>query len=170
VERLVEVADIAFWQRPLPRPNRRLSTHAARVAACAERLIQRWGGQTYITITAEVDGPLRLGWWNSHMEPIAELNATIDDFCLPETGEGALQRAGAELLAYLVGRWPPGASPPALGILTDGVGVAFSPRYPSPRTTGWAVLHCGGGAQPLSILPFATATRGPQAGAQPTVH
>ena len=67
----------------------------------------------------------------------------------------ALQRAGAALLGYFAGRWPDGASPPCLGVVTDGIGVAFSPNYPAPCTTGWLELHGSGRAAAVTILPFA---------------
>jgi len=146
------------YARPLPRPNQRLSRYAAHVAACARPLIGLAGPDATIGVTSEMsrcgDDLLRLTWWDGAMTQIAEVVALSSAFRPEDTSIGALQRAGDALLGYLAGRWPAEASPPALGVVTDGYGVAFSPRFPSPRAPGWLAMHGGGLARPLTIVPF----------------
>lgn len=161
------------WILPLPRPNRRLSALAARVADCAHPLIVATGTSTLMGVTAEPDGALRITWWNEQMAVYAELTAKKQAWCAAASAEGALQRSGAALLDYLAGRWPPEARPPSLGIVTDGVGIAFSPCHPSPCVAGWLQRHGAGEARPLAILPFAVSGAGMLLAADPftgTVH
>lgn len=140
-------------QRPLPRPNRRLTALAVRLARCAGRVMEVGDQTALIGVTAERD-TVRLTWWNHRMEVWAEITAGAPAFSPATSVEGALQRAGNALLDYFAGRWPDGASPPALGVVTDGIGVAFSPNYPAPCTPGWLDLHGSGRAYTITLLPF----------------
>lgn len=67
----------------------------------------------------------------------------------------ALERSGRRLLAELLPRWPANTRPPAIGIVTDGHGVAFSPDHPSPKGIGWLGWHIGGASATTTLLPFA---------------
>lgn len=144
----------AEWsQRPLPRPNKRLTALALRLARCAAHAIEIGGRTALIGVTVD-RGILRLTWWNDRMLVWGDLAAPPSAFCPANSIEGALQRAGAAMLDYFAGRWPDGASPMSLGVVTDGVGVAFSPNYPAPCVPGWLELHGRGAARALTILPF----------------
>lgn len=155
------------WLMPLPRPNRRLSALAHVVAERARPLIAASGGSSLIGITAEAGEILRITWWNDRMTVYAELSSNPAAYCDAISAEGALQRSGAALLAYLAGRWPSEAVPPALGVVTDGVGVAFSPCHPSPCEAGWLQRHGSGAARPVAILPFAPGGTGALLAADP---
>ena len=66
----------------------------------------------------------------------------------------ALETAAHILLVDLIGRWPANAIPPALGILTDGGGVAFSSDHPSPLSPDWLAHHQAGLCPTTTLLPF----------------
>ncbi len=66
----------------------------------------------------------------------------------------ALETAAHLLLEDLIGRWPANAIPPALGILTDGGGVAFSSDHPSPLSPDWLAHHQAGLCPTTTLLPF----------------
>lgn len=145
---------VEWLQRPLPRPNRRLTALATRLARCAGALMQVGNQTALIGVTAE-RGILRLTCWNHRMDVWAELSAGPPAFAPASSLEGAVQRAGAALLDYFAGRWPDGARPPCLGVVTDGIGVAFSPNHPAPCVPGWLELHGSGRVAAVTILPFA---------------
>ncbi len=67
----------------------------------------------------------------------------------------ALEDAAVVLLAEIARRWPVNALPPALGIFTDGGGVAFSSDNPSPLSPGWLARHQSGLCPTTCLLPFA---------------
>jgi len=67
----------------------------------------------------------------------------------------ALEDAARVLLAELARRWPVNALPPALGIFTDGGGVAFSSDNPSPISPDWLARHQSGLCPTTTLLPFA---------------
>lgn len=64
------------------------------------------------------------------------------------------EAAGDRLVAQLVYRWPTYAVPPAIGVVTDGVGVAFSSDHPSPLRPDWLSLHQAGLCAPVNLLAF----------------
>ncbi len=66
-----------------------------------------------------------------------------------------LEDAAHVLLAELARRWPVNALPPAIGIFTDGGGVAFSSDNPSPLSPGWLARHQSGLCPTTALLPFA---------------
>lgn len=68
----------------------------------------------------------------------------------------ALEDAARVLLAELARRWPANALPPALGIFTDGGGVAFSSDNPSPLSPDWLARHQSGLCPTTTLLPFAS--------------
>jgi hypothetical protein len=67
----------------------------------------------------------------------------------------ALEDAACVLLAELARRWPVNALPPAIGIFTDGGGVAFSSDNPSPLSPDWLARHQSGLCPTTALLPFA---------------
>lgn len=79
----------------------------------------------------------------------------------PMRGDRALQRhlaaletASHMLLKDLISRWPANAIPPAVGICTDGGGVAFSSDHPSPLSPDWLAHHQAGLCPTTTLLPF----------------
>lgn len=134
----------------LPRPNRRLTALAQDVARLAQPLLPA-GNDLILGLEATSDGEIHLIWWRQRdFKRVAAISAAPDAFCPEDSDEGALQDAAAALLDYLAGRWP---SPPvALGVITDGTGVAFAPDHPSPSAEGWLLRHAIGESTLAMIL------------------
>lgn len=69
-----------------------------------------------------------------------------------------LRRSARAILDALTIRWPSDARPTRIGLITDGLGVAFAPADPWPLVPGWLDRHLGrsgGGGDGLThILPF----------------
>ena len=127
---------------PLPRPNRRLTDLAREVARLAGPLLPS-GRDLILGLEATADGQIHLLWWRARdFKRIASISATPDAFCPENSAEGAMQEAAAALLDYLAGRWP--TRPDALGVITDGTGVAFAPDHPAPSAEGWLLRHATG--------------------------
>jgi hypothetical protein len=80
----------------------------------------------------------------SHLVHNRETEATLD----------ALQSAALILLAELIRRWPTFAVPPAVGIITDGTGIAFSAKAPCSLAVGWLDQQCGEASTISTIVPF----------------
>jgi hypothetical protein len=126
----------------LPRPNRRLTALAQEAARLAGPLLPA-GGDLFLGLEATADGQIHLIWWRRQdFKRVATISAAPDAFCPEDSDEGALQDAAAALLDYLAGRWP--TPPGALGVITDGVGVAFSPDHPAPSAAGWLLRQATG--------------------------
>lgn len=136
----------------MPRPNRRLTALAQTVARLARPLLPADSG---LLMGLELDSAaeLRVIWWRGEdFSVVAQIHAGPEGFCPDDTEEGALQEAGTALLEYLGGRWP--NPPAALGVITDGTGVAFTPDHPQPSAPGWLLRHAGGAAPLLAIVPL----------------
>lgn len=137
-------------QGSLPRPNRRLTVLAQDVARLARPLLPA-GGDMFLGLEATADGQIHLVWWRrDDFKRVATISATPEAFCQVDSDEGALQEAAAALLDYLAGRWP--TPPAALGVITDGVGVAFAPDHPSPSAGSWLLRHATGESTLAMIL------------------
>jgi hypothetical protein len=138
------------WPRMLDRPNRRLTLLARETASRATALIPP-GTALHVGIACAPDGEIDIRWWTPEGTVCAELRAGPERFAPAGSSEGELQRAGLALLEYLAGRWPEGAVPGALGVITDGEGLAFSTApVASPRTIWSPDSH-----ELIAILPFA---------------
>ncbi|MEP9359754.1 hypothetical protein [Sphingomonas sp. KR3-1] len=134
----------------LPRPNRHLTALAQDVARLARPLLPA-GSNLILGLEATADGQIHLLWWRQRdFKRIAAISATPDAFCAEDSDEGALQEAAAALLDYLAGRWP--SPPEALGVVTDGTGVAFAPDHPAPSAEGWLMRHASGEGSLAMIL------------------
>lgn len=136
----------------MPRPNRHLTALAQEVARCAAALLPPQAG-LFMGLEANAEGTIRMLWWRARdFSLVAQISAAPDAFCPIDTPEGALQEAAAELLDYLAGRWP---SPPmGYGVITDGVGVAFTPDHPAPSAAGWLLRQATGDTALLAIVPL----------------
>lgn len=148
------VMDGLGW-KAMPRPNRKLTALAHTVADLARPLLPPDQG-LFLGIEINGEGVLRLLWWRcDDFRLVAEIAAAPEGFCAPDSEEGALQDAGFELLDYLAGRWP--MPPSGLGVITDGVGVAFAPDRPAPSAEGWLFRQAGNDNSLLAIVPLAPA-------------
>ncbi|MBO9713525.1 hypothetical protein [Sphingomonas sp.] len=136
---------------PAPRPNRRLTALAKAVAERSRPLLPARAG-LILGIEAGPGDQIELIWWRRDFREAARISAFPEGFCDAETDEGALQRAGSELLAYLGWRWP--APPSRLGVVTDGTGVVFAPDHPAPSAANWLLRHAGGSGRLYAILPL----------------
>lgn len=135
----------------LPHPNRHLTTLAAEAARCARPLLSESAG-LLLSLETDATGEIRLIWWRRDFERVAQICATPEGFCPPDSYEGALQDAAVELLDYLSGRWP--APPADFGVITDGIGIAFAPNHPCPSAQGWLLQQASGRSDLLAILPL----------------
>ncbi|NYT42141.1 hypothetical protein HZY97_15325 [Sphingomonas sp. R-74633] len=134
----------------LPRPNRHLTALAQDVARLAQPLLPA-GSDLILGLEATTDGQIHLLWWRQRdFKRIATISATPEAFCPADSDEGAMQEAAAALLDYLAGRWP--SPPEALGVVTDGTGVAFAPDHPAPSAAGWLLRHATGESTLAMIL------------------
>jgi hypothetical protein len=134
----------------LPRPNRRLTALAQDVARLAKPLLPE-GSDLILGLEATADGQIHLIWWRQRdFKRVAIISAAPEAFCPEGSDEGALQEAAAALLDYLAGRWP--SPPEALGVVTDGLGVAFAPDHPAPSAEGWLLRHAAGESTLAMIL------------------
>ena len=61
---------------------------------------------------------------------------------------------GGAVCAVLARRWPVNATPPVVGIVTDGFGMAISGGHPCALTPAWLVDHVAGHATVDMIVPF----------------
>lgn len=138
------------WPRMLDRPNRHLTLLARETASRAAALIPN-GMELHLGIARSPDGQLHIRWWTPDGATCAELRAGPQRFAPAGSAEGELQRAGLALLDYLAGRWPQDAVPGALGVVTDGEGLAFSATPGASSRKPWSPdSH-----ELIAILPFA---------------
>lgn len=61
---------------------------------------------------------------------------------------------GGEACGLLAQRWPVNGTPPIIGIVTDGIGVAVSGGHPSALTQDWLIDHVAGRARIDMLIPF----------------
>ncbi len=66
----------------------------------------------------------------------------------------ALQDHGRALYRELARRWPANAVPPAIGVVTDGTGMAISSSHPSALSHAWLTEHLANIAPVCVLLPF----------------
>lgn len=101
--------------------------------------------------------PVVMGWHSSAVPfalcTILDLDAA--EVCLRLT---AFEESGARLVDCLVRCWPSNALPPAVGIVTDGIGVVFSPDHPSPMSPAWLMRHQTDQCPTAVLLPFSSSS------------
>lgn len=143
---------------PIP-PNRRLTRLAEHVALAARPLLS-CDRTMFLGIVRE-GAALRLFWWRQDLTPRGQWLATPGAKDMARDGANragnpsmGIENAAHALLDWLSGRWPVGAEPAALGIITDGSGVAFSPDHPSPLEPGWLLRHACGADRLREIVPL----------------
>lgn len=150
--RFADLAGAARGRGTLPRPNRTLTALAMQLAEAARPLLPEGAG-LFMGIEQCAQRGFRLLWWRGRdLRPVAEITMPPGGSWPEDCAESALHDAGAALLDYLAGRWP--APPAALGVITDGAGVAFVPDHPAPSAPGWLDRVAAGVAVPTMIVPF----------------
>ena len=125
------------------RPNYLLTEFARAAAATAIDLCDR---MTFLSVTGAPGEDPDILVWDDRLKALS--------YDQPDGPSRRIKATGRDLIGYLAGRWPPGAAPLALGFITDGMGVAFSPGHPSPEAPGWMERHAIGAPRPVAILPF----------------
>jgi len=143
------------WQEasatPAPlQPNYRLTRLAEALAGAARPLLP---SAMFLSVT-RTPGLLHIHWWGPAFVPAMEITAAPDAFCPADSAEGRLQRTGSAFIDWLEGRWPAGAAPAELGVITDGRGVVFAPSRPAPAAPGWMQHHALNGEGLRAILPM----------------
>ena len=141
-------------RRHLPGMGLSLARFAARFARHARPLLLT-NNALLLTMTADTQdasAPLWTGFWNTRCT-LAPLPPMIDNRA-SQRHFAALEAAAAIVLADVMCRWPTNAIPPAMGIFTDGGGVAFSSDHPSPRSSDWLAHHQAGLCPTTTLLPF----------------
>lgn len=140
--------------RSLPGMDRALTRIATRLVRHARPLLRANNAflLTMTTNTQDEQAPLWTGFWDTRgaltpLPPAPRSGAAQRHFA-------ALETAGVLLLSDLICRWPANAIPPAVGIFTDGGGVAFSSDYPSPLSSNWLAHHQAGLCPTTTLLPF----------------
>jgi hypothetical protein len=135
----------------LPAPDGELIRLARAVAAASAMLISP-GMPELVGMSAKRRGSARVGTCDARFElhacrstPSHPLSATLN----------GLRRDAAALVAMLRPRWPDYARPATLGLVSDGVGVAFSPDDPDPFAPGWVARLAGLEIALVQILPLA---------------
>lgn len=138
--------------RTLPGMDLSLARIATQVARHARPLLLA-NYATLLTITIDTrdeQAPLWIGFW--------DLRGTLAPLPMrpgkAKKAFAALEAAASILLADLIQRWPANAVPPAVGIFTDGGGVAFSSDYPSPLSSNWLAHHQAGLCPTTTLVPF----------------
>lgn len=133
------------------------------MAGIAQRFVENAGPlliasrSLLITLTMKVDptrpNNVRAYYWNGK----GHLRALMPALRYMDRSLGrsltAFEGAGSMLLDDLLQRWPVNACPPAIGIVTDGSGVAFSRDHPSPMHADWLTMHLGGRRKTIDLLP-----------------
>lgn len=126
----------------LIRSARQVAHHAAALLDATHALLL-----TMTIDTRDECAPLRIGVWDRrfHLAPLrTRKNSDV----------ALLEAAARVLLTDLIQRWPSNAVPPAVGIFTDGGGVAFSSDHPSPLSSNWLAHHQAGLCPTTALLPF----------------
>ncbi|TFI57095.1 hypothetical protein E2493_16830 [Sphingomonas parva] len=99
--------------------------------------------------SADAEATVRLSSWTRFLEPGEEIGDAGG--ALAE-----LREAGAEALREVARRWPPYATPPIIGLVTDGIGLAVSGEHPSGLSRNWLLDQIERRSSASIIIPFGT--------------
>jgi hypothetical protein len=138
---------------PLPEPGKSLASLARPVAEHARPLLAASRAILLsVTMMREHRTPVSM-CWNGPAAPISLRSVLGLQERDSQKWLTAFETAGQLLLANLAQRWPSYAVPPAIGIVTDGSRVVFSPEHPSPLSHDWLALHQSGLCIVTTLLP-----------------
>jgi hypothetical protein len=142
---------------PLPRASRAVVLAARGTALLAGQLIG-WLREPMITISCKTDVdrmvPVLHLWVNGAdgRFAIVRLRAAMLASADMRVAAAKLLRAAQPLLDDLLDRWPPYAAPQTLGVVCDGMIVAFNQAEPSGLKPEWYDHHMNG-VQHATLLP-----------------
>jgi hypothetical protein len=106
----------------------------------------------FVTVAAfRGDPSIRLVPWTDRLEPGQPLDMREAAFW-PETK--ALVEAGSQALRHVARRWPDYALPDAIGLVSDGTGLAVSGENPSGLTARWLLDQIEFGSPASIVIPF----------------
>ena len=140
--------------RRMPDLERALGSIAATVAIHA-RTVLHTNDAILLGLTASTQNPaaaLSPSLWDAQCG-CREIRSPIGPGAAAPSW-AALETAARRVLVELIRRWPANALPPALGLFTDGSGVAFSSDHPSPLAPGWLARHQAGSCPTTILHPF----------------
>lgn len=119
--------------------------------APAARLLARIRAP-FVTIAALRGEPsIQIFSWTDRLEPGPALDMSEAAFW-PETE--TLFEAGSDALRAVARRWPGYALPPAIGLVSDGTGLAVSGENPSGLTARWLLDQIEFASPASIIVPF----------------
>lgn len=98
---------------------------------------------------------IRMSLWDACYVPDPQLLATCRSSATGRHVLCSLESGAAALIDHLSRRWPATHTPAALGFISDGTGIGFSPEDPCPSRPGWLASQLSGEAGLTIILPFA---------------
>lgn len=118
----------------------------------AARLLTRIGAPLLTVATFRGDAAIRLIPWSPGLTPGTALDMSEAAFW-PEVE--LLVDTGSEALRQIALRWPGYALPPAIGLITDGTGLAASGDDPSGLSADWLLDPIRSSSPPSILVPFA---------------
>jgi len=120
------------------------------------RVLLEYFGAPLLTV-ATSHNHIQVAPWASDLVVQAEINdALAEQYGLARALREARLHGGA-MCGLLARRWPANGTPPIIGVVTDGVGVAVSGGHPCALTADWLIDHVAGRAKVDMILPFGRA-------------
>lgn len=121
------------------------------------KLVLSLSGATTFSVSRYKRHGLRSALWNARFAPDPEMMATCLSNAVGADALKDLESGAATLIDHLAGRWPATHTPVALGFVTDGNGIAFSPDDPCPNRPGWLLSQLSGETGLTAVIPFAGA-------------
>jgi len=120
------------------------------------RILLEYFGAPLLTV-ATSHSHIQVAPWAPDLVVQAEINdALAARYGLARALREARLHGGA-VCALLARRWPANGTPPIIGVVTDGVGMAVSGGHPCALTADWLIDHVAGRAKVDMILPFGRA-------------
>jgi hypothetical protein len=96
----------------------------------------------------------RLVLWANDFSIGDDIEPRVSDSQRLREARIALQGHGCRLYRELARRWPANAVPPAIGVVTDGTGMAISSSHPSALSRSWLSEHLANLAPVCVLIPF----------------
>ena len=121
------------------------------------KLLLSLSNATTFSVSRHQRKGLRSALWNARFSPDPDMMETCLSHPIGARALQDLESGAAALIDHLAGRWPVTHIPIALGFVSDGTGVAFSPDDPCPARPGWLLSQLSGDTGLTAVIPFARA-------------